>query len=572
MSKLIKGIAASDGVAIAKAYLLVEPDLTFDKNEKVTDVEGEFAKFNSAIEASKVELTKIRNNAEVQLGADKAAIFDAHLLVLDDPELIQPIQDKIKNENANAATALTDVTTQFVTIFESMDNEYMKERAADIRDVSKRVLSHILGVELPNPSMIDESVVIVGNDLTPSDTAQLNKEFVQGFATNIGGRTSHSAIMSRSLEIPAIVGTKSITQEVKQGDMIIVDGLNGDVIVNPTEDELIAYQDKRERYFADKKELQKLRDADTVTVDGVHAELAANIGTPNDLPGVIENGAQGIGLYRTEFLYMGRDQMPTEEEQFEAYKEVLEAMGGKRVVVRTLDIGGDKELSYLNLPEEMNPFLGYRAIRLCLAQQDIFRPQLRALLRASVYGKLNIMFPMVATINEFREAKAILLEEKENLKNEGHDISDDIELGIMVEIPATAALADVFAKEVDFFSIGTNDLIQYTLAADRMSERVSYLYQPYNPSILRLVKQVIEASHKEGKWTGMCGEMAGDETAIPLLLGLGLDEFSMSATSILKARRQINGLSKNEMTELANRAVDCATQEEVIELVNNYVK
>ncbi|HCY6439736.1 TPA: phosphoenolpyruvate--protein phosphotransferase [Staphylococcus aureus] len=572
MSKLIKGIAASDGVAIAKAYLLVEPDLTFDKNEKVTDVEGEVAKFNSAIEASKVELTKIRNNAEVQLGADKAAIFDAHLLVLDDPELIQPIQDKIKNENANAATALTDVTTQFVTIFESMDNEYMKERAADIRDVSKRVLSHILGVELPNPSMIDESVVIVGNDLTPSDTAQLNKEFVQGFATNIGGRTSHSAIMSRSLEIPAIVGTKSITQEVKQGDMIIVDGLNGDVIVNPTEDELIAYQDKRERYFADKKELQKLRDADTVTVDGVHAELAANIGTPNDLPGVIENGAQGIGLYRTEFLYMGRDQMPTEEEQFEAYKEVLEAMDGKRVVVRTLDIGGDKELSYLNLPEEMNPFLGYRAIRLCLAQQDIFRPQLRALLRASVYGKLNIMFPMVATINEFREAKAILLEEKENLKNEGHDISDDIELGIMVEIPATAALADVFAKEVDFFSIGTNDLIQYTLAADRMSERVSYLYQPYNPSILRLVKQVIEASHKEGKWTGMCGEMAGDEIAIPLLLGLGLDEFSMSATSILKARRQINGLSKNEMTELANRAVDCATQEEVIELVNNYVK
>ncbi|HCZ0506224.1 TPA: phosphoenolpyruvate--protein phosphotransferase [Staphylococcus aureus] len=572
MSKLIKGIAASDGVAIAKAYLLVEPDLTFDKNEKVTDVEGEVAKFNNAIEASKVELTKIRNNAEVQLGADKAAIFDAHLLVLDDPELIQPIQDKIKNENANAASALTDVTTQFVTIFESMDNEYMKERAADIRDVSKRVLSHILGVELPNPSMIDESVVIVGNDLTPSDTAQLNKEFVQGFATNIGGRTSHSAIMSRSLEIPAIVGTKSITQEAKQGDMIIVDGLNGDVIVNPTEDELIAYQDKRERYFADKKELQKLRDADTVTVDGVHAELAANIGTPNDLPGVIENGAQGIGLYRTEFLYMGRDQMPTEEEQFEAYKEVLEAMDGKRVVVRTLDIGGDKELSYLNLLEEMNPFLGYRAIRLCLAQQDIFRPQLRALLRASVYGKLNIMFPMVATINEFREAKAILLEEKENLKNEGHDISDDIELGIMVEIPATAALADVFAKEVDFFSIGTNDLIQYTLAADRMSERVSYLYQPYNPSILRLVKQVIEASHKEGKWTGMCGEMAGDETAIPLLLGLGLDEFSMSATSILKARRQINGLSKNEMTELANRAVDCATQEEVIELVNNYVK
>lgn len=571
MSILINGIAASDGVAIAKAYLLVEPDLSFT-NEKVTDTDAEIQKFRNALEASKIELTKIRNNAEKQLGPDKAAIFDAHLLVLDDPELIQPIEDKIANEKVSAPEALDEVTSQFITIFESMDNEYMRERAADIRDVSKRVLAHLLGVELPNPSMIDESVVIVGNDLTPSDTAQLNKEFVQGFVTNIGGRTSHSAIMSRSLEIAAVVGTKSVTKEVKQGDMVIVDGITGDVIVDPTEDELIAYQNKRERFFEDKKELQKLRDAETVTIDGEHAELAANIGTPDDLYGVMENGAEGIGLYRTEFLYMGRDQMPTEDEQFEAYKKVLETMKDKRVVVRTLDIGGDKELPYLNLPKEMNPFLGYRAIRLCLDQQDIFRTQLRALLRASAYGKLNIMFPMVATINEFRDAKAILLEEKENLKNDGHDVSDEIELGIMVEIPSTAALADIFAKEVDFFSIGTNDLIQYTMAADRMSERVSYLYQPYNPAILRLVKQVIEASHKEGKWTGMCGEMAGDETAIPLLLGLGLDEFSMSATSILKARRQINGLSKNEMSELANRAINCATQEEVKDLVNNISK
>ncbi|PNZ70405.1 phosphoenolpyruvate--protein phosphotransferase [Staphylococcus croceilyticus] len=571
MSNLIKGIAASDGVAIAKAYLLVEPDLSFT-NEKVTDTDAEIKKFRNALEASKIELTKIRNNAEKQLGPDKAAIFDAHLLVLDDPELIQPIEDKIANEKVSAPEALHEVTTQFITIFESMDNEYMRERAADIRDVSKRVLAHLLGVDLPNPSMIDESVVIVGNDLTPSDTAQLNKEFVQGFVTNIGGRTSHSAIMSRSLEIAAVVGTKTITKEVKQGDMIIVDGTTGDVIIDPTEDELIAYQNKRERFFEDKKELQKLRDAETVTIDGEHAELAANIGTPDDLYGVMENGAEGIGLYRTEFLYMGRDQMPTEDEQFEAYKKVLETMKDKRVVVRTLDIGGDKELPYLNLPKEMNPFLGYRAIRLCLDQQDIFRTQLRALLRASAYGKLNIMFPMVATINEFRDAKAILLEEKDKLKNDGHEVSDEIELGIMVEIPSTAALADVFAKEVDFFSIGTNDLIQYTMAADRMSERVSYLYQPYNPAILRLVKQVIEASHKEGKWTGMCGEMAGDETAIPLLLGLGLDEFSMSATSILKARRQINGLSKNEMAELAQRAINCATQDEVKELVNNISK
>ena len=571
MSKLIKGIAASDGVAIAKAYLLVEPDLSFT-NENITDTDAEIKKFRNALEASKIELTKIRNNAEKSLGADKAAIFDAHLLVLDDPELIQPIEDKIANEKVNAPEALNEVTTQFITIFESMDNEYMRERAADIRDVSKRVLAHLLGVELPNPSMIDESVVIIGNDLTPSDTAQLNKEFVQGFVTNIGGRTSHSAIMSRSLEIAAVVGTKSITHEVKQGDMVIVDGITGDVIIDPTEDELIAYQNKRERFFEDKKELQKLRDAETVTVDGEHAELAANIGTPDDLYGVMENGAEGIGLYRTEFLYMGRDQMPTEDEQFEAYKKVLETMKDKRVVVRTLDIGGDKELPYLNLPKEMNPFLGYRAIRLCLDQQDIFRTQLRALLRASAYGKLNIMFPMVATIKEFRDAKAILLEEKDKLTSEGQEVADDIEVGIMVEIPSTAALADIFAKEVDFFSIGTNDLIQYTMAADRMSERVSYLYQPYNPAILRLVKQVIEASHKEGKWTGMCGEMAGDETAIPLLLGLGLDEFSMSATSILKARRQINGLSKNEMAELANRAINCATQDEVKELVHHISK
>ncbi|EIS6447580.1 phosphoenolpyruvate--protein phosphotransferase [Staphylococcus pseudintermedius] len=566
MSNIIKGIAASDGVAIAKAYLLVEPDLSFS-NEKTDQPEAEVQKFNEALNNSKIELTKIRNHAEEQLGADKAAIFDAHLLVLDDPELIQPIEEKIKNESASAPQALTEVTQNFITIFESMDNEYMKERAADIRDVAKRVLAHILGVELPNPSIIDESVIIVAHDLTPSDTAQLNKQYVQGFVTNIGGRTSHSAIMSRSLEIPAVVGTKSISESVQQGDMVIVDGLTGDVIVNPSDDEIKAYQHKRESFFADREALKQLRDEPSKTLDGHEVELAANIGTPNDLEGVHNNGAEGIGLYRTEFLYMGRDNMPTEDEQFEEYKKVLESMEGKRVVVRTLDIGGDKELPYLNLPEEMNPFLGYRAIRLCLDQPEIFRPQLRALLRASAYGKLNIMFPMVATIQEFRDAKALLLEEKENLKQEGVEVSDDIELGIMVEIPATAALADVFAKEVDFFSIGTNDLIQYTMAADRMSERVSYLYQPYNPSILRLIKQVIDASHQEGKWTGMCGEMAGDETAIPLLIGLGLDEFSMSATSILKARRQIKDLSRTEMVQLADRALNCATVDEVVDLV-----
>lgn len=566
----LKGIGASDGIAIAKAYLLVEPDLSFN-NEKVADIDAEVEKFKAAINQSKVELTQIRNNAEVALGPDKAAIFDAHLLVLEDPELINPIEDNIRNNQMNAAASLSKVSTNFITIFESMDNEYMKERAADIKDVSKRVLSHILGVSLPNPTMIDEPVVIIAEDLTPSDTAQLNKKFVQGFATNIGGRTSHSAIMSRSLEIPAVVGTKNITESVKQGDFVIVDGITGEVIINPDEQTIAGYKARQSAFLQEKEELKQLVNDKTVTKEGKHVELAANIGTPNDLEGVKNNGAEGIGLYRTEFLYMGRDAMPTEDEQYEAYKKVLSEMDGKRVVVRTLDIGGDKELPYLNLPKEMNPFLGYRAIRLCLDQQDIFRTQLRALLRASSHGKLSIMFPMIATINEFREAKAILEEEKEKLTADKVKVADDIELGIMVEIPSTAAIADIFAKEVDFFSIGTNDLIQYTMAADRMSERVSYLYQPYNPAILRLIKQVIDASHKEGKWTGMCGEMAGDSTAIPLLLGLGLDEFSMSATSILSARRQIKNLSQPEMAKVAEQALNCATQEEVVQLVDAYL-
>ncbi|WP_414738619.1 phosphoenolpyruvate--protein phosphotransferase [Macrococcoides caseolyticum] len=566
----LKGIGASDGIAIAKAYLLVEPDLSFN-NDKVADVDAEVEKFKAAINQSKVELTQIRNNAEIALGPDKAAIFDAHLLVLEDPELINPIEDNIRNNQMNAAASLSEVSTNFITIFESMDNEYMKERAADIKDVSKRVLSHILGVSLPNPTMIDEPVVIIAEDLTPSDTAQLNKKFVQGFATNIGGRTSHSAIMSRSLEIPAVVGTKNITDAVQQGDFVIVDGIAGEVIINPDEQTVTGYKARQAAFLQEKEELKQLVNDKTVTKEGKHVELAANIGTPNDLEGVKNNGAEGIGLYRTEFLYMGRDAMPSEDEQFEAYKKVLSEMDGKRVVVRTLDIGGDKELPYLNLPKEMNPFLGYRAIRLCLDQQDIFRTQLRALLRASIHGKLSIMFPMIATINEFRDAKAILEEEKANLIADKVKVADDIELGIMVEIPSTAAMADIFAKEVDFFSIGTNDLIQYTMAADRMSERVSYLYQPYNPAILRLIKQVIDASHKEGKWTGMCGEMAGDSTAIPLLLGLGLDEFSMSATSILSARRQIKNLSQPEMAKVAEQALNCATQEEVVKLVDAYL-
>jgi phosphoenolpyruvate-protein phosphotransferase (PTS system enzyme I) len=562
----LKGIAASNGIAIAKAYRLVEPDLSFEKNT-VQDIVGEVGRFRAAIKKSTSELEAIRDRAKVDLGADKAAIFEAHLLVLSDPELNTPIEDKINTEKVNAESALKETADMFITMFEQMDNEYMKERAADIRDVTKRVLSHLLGVEIVNPSMIAEEVVIVAEDLTPSDTAQLNRQFVKGFTTNIGGRTSHSAIMARSMEIPAVVGTKTATEEINNGDLIIVDGLNGEVHINPTTELVEKYQKIHADYEIQKAEWAKLVNEKTLSADNHHVELAANIGTPKDLKGVHENGGEAVGLYRTEFLYMGRDQLPTEDEQFEAYKAVLEGMEGKPVVVRTLDIGGDKELPYLSLPKELNPFLGFRAIRLCLEEQGIFRTQLRALLKASVFGNLKIMFPMIATLDEFRAAKAILEEEKQNLLSSGQKVADKIELGIMVEIPSTAVLADQFAKEVDFFSIGTNDLIQYTMAADRMNQRVSYLYQPYSPSILRLVKMVIDAAHAQGKWTGMCGEMAGDEIAIPLLLGLGLDEFSMSATSILKARSQIRYLKKSEMEKLSLEALNMQTTEQVIAAV-----
>ncbi|EHG8306743.1 phosphoenolpyruvate--protein phosphotransferase [Listeria monocytogenes] len=569
MAKELKGIAASDGIAIAKAYLLVEPDLSYEKTE-VTDVESEVKRFESALEVSRTELSMIREKAAKDLGEDKAQIFDAHLLVLNDPELTGPIEESIKNSNTNAETALQETTDMFIGMFESMDNEYMRERAADIKDVRKRVLSHLLGVTIPNPALIDEEVVVVAADLTPSDTAQLNRNFVKGFVTDIGGRTSHSAIMARSLEIPAVVGTKEVTASVAKNDIVIIDGLEGNVIIHPTEEQIAHYEKIKSDFALQQAEWDKLKIEKTVSKDGVHVELAANIGTPNDLEGVISNGGEAVGLYRTEFLYMGRDNFPTEEEQFEAYKAVVSGMDGKSVVVRTLDIGGDKTLPYLELPEEMNPFLGFRAIRLCFANEELFRTQLRALLRASVYGNLKIMFPMIATVNEFRQARDILLDEKAKLKAAGTEVSDSIELGIMIEIPAAAVLADQFAKEVDFFSIGTNDLIQYTMAADRMNERVSYLYQPYNPSILRLVKMVIDASHKEGKWTGMCGEMAGDQTAVPLLLGLGLDEFSMSASSILKSRSLIKRLDQSEMVKLAEEALNKSTAEEVVELVEKY--
>ncbi|WP_313150063.1 phosphoenolpyruvate--protein phosphotransferase [Lysinibacillus capsici] len=567
----LTGIAASDGIAIAKAYRFVQPDLTFAKTT-IHDIEAEQQRLAAALAKAEQELVIIRQQTFEKFSAEEAAIFEAHLLVVHDPELLGPINQKIADEAVNAEYALHEVSSMFVALFEGMDDEYMSARASDIRDVTNRILAHLLGVHIPNPSNMNEQVIIVANDLTPSETAQLDRNFVLGFITDIGGRTSHSAIMARSLEIPAVVGTGIATTTIQDGDYLIVDGSTGQVIVNPSAEVIADYQEKAQNYRAQQAEWSTLVNEQTVSKDGVHVELAANIGSPSDLDGVLRHGAEGIGLYRTEFLYMGRENLPSEEEQFTAYKTVLEGMKGKPVVIRTLDIGGDKHLPYLPVQEEMNPFLGHRAIRLCLDQQELFRTQLRALLRASVYGNLKIMFPMIATIQEFRAAKEILLEEKEKLIAGGIAVGSSIEVGMMVEIPSTAVMADIFAKEVDFFSIGTNDLIQYTMAADRMNEKVSYLYQPYNPAILRLIQMVIKAAHQEQKWVGMCGEMAGDEHAVPLLLGLGLDEFSMSATSILKTRALLKQLSVPEMQSLATEALQLATAEEVLEKVKKAVK
>ena len=574
MTKMLKGIAASDGVAVAKAYLLVQPDLSFE-TVTVEDISAEEARLDAALAASQDELSVIREKAVESLGEEAAAVFDAHLMVLADPEMTGQIKETIRAKQVNAEAALTEVTNMFIAIFEGMDdNPYMQERAADIRDVTKRVLANLLGKKLPNPATINEESIIVAHDLTPSDTAQLNKKFVKAFVTDIGGRTSHSAIMARTLEIAAVLGTNNITELVKDGDILAVSGITGEVVINPTEEQIAEFKAAGEAYAKQKAEWAQLKDAPTVTADGKHFELAANIGTPKDVEGVNDNGAEAVGLYRTEFLYMDSQDFPTEEDQYEAYKAVLEGMNGKPVVVRTMDVGGDKGLPYFDLPKEMNPFLGYRALRISISEtgNQMFRTQLRALLRASVHGKLRIMFPMVALLTEFRTAKGILEEEKAKLVAEGVAVADDIEVGIMIEIPAAAMLADQFAKEVDFFSIGTNDLIQYTMAADRMNEQVSYLYQPYNPSILRLINNVIKAAHAEGKWAGMCGEMAGDQTAVPLLVGMGLDEFSMSATSILRTRSLMKKLDTAKMEEYANRALtECSTMEEVLELSKKYV-
>jgi phosphotransferase system enzyme I (PtsI) len=568
---MLNGIGASKGIAIAPVLLFKEEELVIPE-KGVSDLEEEIQRFKAALEKSKEQLEKIKALAEQKMGKDKAEIFAAHLLVLSDPELINTVENGIKSEGKNAEFILDKTIKTFVQIFESMDNEYMKERAADIKDVGLRVLKNLMGIEMVNISQLEEEVIIVAHDLAPSDTAQMDKEKVLGFVTDIGGRTSHTAIMARSLEIPAVVGLGDITTKVKNGDYLIIDGEKGHVVINPDKNTVEKYKEEKRKFEEYRARLLQLRDLPTKTKDGKQVELAANIGTPKDLAGVIKNGGEGIGLYRTEFLYMDRSSLPTEEEQFQAYKTVLEGMEGKPVVIRTLDIGGDKEIPYLNLPKEMNPFLGYRALRICLDKKEIFKTQLRALLRASVYGNLKIMYPMVSALEEVRQANEVLEEVKRELDSEGIQYSKDFEVGIMIEIPTAALISDILAKEVDFFSIGTNDLIQYSTAVDRMNQTIAHLYTPFHPGVLRMIKMVIENGHKAGIWVGMCGEAAGELPLIPLFLGMGLDEFSMSATSILPARELISGLTTEEAKEIAEKALSLSTAEEIEEYLKSIVE
>ena len=570
MAKDVKGIAASDGIGIAPAYLLVDPDLSYDK-VKVDDTAAEYARVEKAFQDSIEELTQIKENAKDRLGEEELGVFDAHIAILSDPEMLGQIKDDIENNHTGAEEAVDKVTTAFADMLAAMtDNAYMQERAADVKDVAKRAMSHLLGKQLPNIAGINSPVVIVAHEITPSDTSQMDAKFVKGIVTDLGGRTSHAAIMSRTLRIPAIVGSNEVTTSVEHGQMMIVDGLNGDAIIDPSDDQVKEYEAKAEAFEAERAEWAKLVDAPSVSKDGKEFEIAANIGTPDDTEDAVKQGADGVGLFRSEFLYMDNDHMPSEDEQFEAYKKAVVGMNGKPVVVRTMDIGGDKPLDYMPLPKEENPFLGYRAIRICLDRPELFKTQLRALVRASEFGPISIMFPMIATVAELRQAKAIFDEAKAEVQKDHPGLGDDVKIGMMIEIPLAALNAAQLAKEVDFFSIGTNDLIQYSFAADRGNEAVSYLYQPLNPAFLSLVKHVITSAHENGAKAAMCGEMAGDEMALPLLMGMGLDEYSMSATSILRTRSMMKKLDTKEWAGYVDEIIaNYATVEEVQDFVKS---
>ena len=570
---MISGILASPGIAFGKALLLKEDEIVINRKKISADqCDQEVQRFLDGRKKAAEQLEAIKTKAGETFGEEKAAIFEGHIMLLEDEELEQEIISLIKDEFATADAATFSVIDGQAQALEELDDEYLKERAADVRDIGKRLLQNILGLHIVDLSAIKEESLLIAKDLTPSETAQLNLEKVLGFITDLGGRTSHTSIMARSLELPAIVGTGDVSSKVKNGDYIILDGVNNKVYVNPTSDVIDELKEIAHQYITEKNELAKLKDLPAITLDGHQVEVCANIGTVRDVAGAERNGAEGVGLYRTEFLFMDRDSLPGEEEQFQAYKAVAEAVGAQAVIVRTMDIGGDKDLPYMNLPKEENPFLGWRAIRIAMDRTEILHAQLRAILRASAFGKLRIMFPMVISVEEVRFLKAELETLKAQLREEGKDFDANIEVGIMVETPASAAIAHHLAKEVDFFSIGTNDLTQYTLAVDRGNDLISHLYNPMAPSVLTLIKQVIDASHAEGKWTGMCGELAGDERATLLLLGMGLDEFSMSSISIPRIKKIIRNTNFEDAKTLAEQALAQPTADELMNLVNKFIE
>ncbi|MFV0575577.1 MAG: phosphoenolpyruvate-protein phosphotransferase PtsI [Vibrio sp.] len=569
---MISGILASPGIAFGKALLLQEDEIVLNKTPISDDqVEAEVQRFFDARNKSSEQLEVVKQKALETFGEEKEAIFEGHIMLLEDEELEEEILALIKSDKMSADLAIHTVIEEQATALESLDDDYLKERATDIRDIGSRFVKNALGINIVSLGAINEEVILVANDLTPSETAQINLQYVLGFACDIGGRTSHTSIMARSLELPAIVGTNDITSRVSNGDILILDAINNKIIINPSEAELAEAKSIRDTFLAEKEELAKLKDLPAVTLDDHHVEVCGNIGTVKDCDGIIRNGGEGVGLYRTEFLFMDRDALPTEEEQYQAYKEVAETMGDQAVIIRTMDIGGDKDLPYMDLPAEMNPFLGWRAVRISLDRREILKDQLRGILRASAHGKLRVMFPMIISVEEIRELKAAIEQYKAELRSEGLAFDENIEIGVMVETPAAAAIAHHLAKEVSFFSIGTNDLTQYTLAVDRGNELISHLYNPLSPAVLTVIKQVIDASHKEGKWTGMCGELAGDERATLLLLGMGLDEFSMSGISIPRVKKIIRNSTFAEVKAMADEALALPTAAEIQACVDKFI-
>jgi phosphotransferase system enzyme I (PtsI) len=560
-----KGTPASPGISYGKVLILKHQEPVVEKKQ-IQDIESEISRFESALIKTKTELEKIRNIAFDKLGQTNAAIFESHLLVLEDPELVDQTINTIKQEQVNCDWAFSQIAKQFIAIFEDMEDEYLRERASDVKDVSSRVINHLFGIHQHDLSLLDEKVILVTHDLTPSQTATMNKDMVMGFLTNIGGKTSHSAIMARTLEIPAIVGLHNLTEMAQTNDFVLFDGSTGEVYLNPTTDLINKLTEKNKLELIEKEKLKSLIGTPSITLDGHKVELAGNIGSPNDVDSLLRNDAEAIGLYRTEFVFMDRETMPTEDEQFEYYSKVLKNFQ-KPTIIRTLDIGGDKQLDYLHVGVEMNPFLGYRAIRICLREKEIFKTQLRALVRASSFGQLSIMFPMISSLEEFLEAKNIFEEVKKEFAN-----TLNIKLGVMIEIPSAALISDILADHVDFFSIGTNDLTQYTCAVDRMNEKISHLYNPFSPGLLRLINLVIKNGNAKNKMVGICGSMAHQKELVPLFLGMGLHEFSMSPMHILSTRKIIQGLNFQECKELANRVLALGTAREIENTLTQFLK